>query len=216
MTIDWFWANAARIVDLTGWHLMLTLVPTVLGLLIAVPLGWWADSSRRVYPVLVGAAGLLYTIPSLALFVLLPPIIGTKILDPINVIIALTLYTVALLVRIVADGLASVPFEALEAATAMGYRRWQQLLLVELPVAVPVLIAGLRVAVMTNISLVTVAALVGIPQLGSLFTQGFSLNLFVPLLVGIMLCLVLAVLLDVLTVRLGKALTPWRRGVVTE
>ena len=216
MSIDWIWANGHRIVELTGWHLLLTLVPTVLGLLIAIPIGWWANQSRRMYPVLVGSAGLLYTIPSLALFVLLPPIIGTKILDPVNVLIALTVYTVALLVRTVADGLASTQFEAVEAATAMGYRGLQRLLLVELPVATPVLIAGIRVAVMTNVSLVTVAALLGIPQLGSLFTQGFSLNLFMPLAVGIVLCLLLAVVLDFLIVRIGRALTPWRREVASD
>lgn len=216
MSIDWIWANGYRIIELTGWHLLLTLVPTVLGFLIAVPIGWWANQSRRAYPILVGTAGLLYTIPSLALFVLLPPILGTRILDPINVLIALTVYTIALLVRTVADGLASTQFEAVEAATAMGYRGWQRLVLVELPVATPVLIAGIRVAVMTNVSLVTVAALLGIPQLGSLFTQGFSLNLLMPLIVGIVLCLLLAVVLDFLIVRLGRALTPWRREVVSE
>lgn len=216
MTIDWIWANGARIFELTGWHLLLTLIPTIFGLLIAVPIGWWANRSRRMYPILVGTAGLLYTLPSLALFVLLPPIIGTKILDPINVVIALTVYTVALLVRTVADGLASAQFEAVEAATAMGYRGWQRLLMVELPVATPVLIAGIRVAVMTNVSLVTVAALLGIPQLGSLFTQGFSLNLFMPLIVGIILCLLLAVVLDLAIVRIGRAMTPWRREAVSD
>ncbi|WP_026554661.1 ABC transporter permease [Arthrobacter sp. 35W] len=215
MTIDWIFANIGRISELTASHIFLTLVPTLLGLIVALPLGWWAHRRRGAYPVIVGAAGLLYTIPSLALFVLLPQVLGTKILDPLNVVVALTVYTVALLVRVVADGLSSVPIETVQAATAMGYRGWQRLWLVELPVAVPVIASGMRVAVVANVSIVTMAALLGIPQLGSLFTQGFQLRLFVPIITGIVLCLVLAVLLDLLLVWLNRALTPWRQKTVT-
>ncbi|KQQ09856.1 ABC transporter permease [Rathayibacter sp. Leaf296] len=215
MNADWILQNLPTIATLTGNHLVLTLVPTVLGLLVALPLGWWANRSRRGYPVIVGVAGLLYTIPSLALFVVLPPILGTRILDPLNVVVALTVYTVALLVRVVADGLASVPADTSQAAEAMGYRGWQRLLLVELPVAVPVILAGLRVAVVSNVSILTMAALLGIPQLGTLFTQGFQLRLVVPLLTGIVLCVLLAVVLDLLVQWLSRALTPWRRRTVT-
>ena len=214
MTIDWVWANAGWIGELTVSHALLTLIPTVLGLVISLPLGWWAYRRRRAYPAIVGIAGLLYTIPSLALFVLLPQILGTKILDPINVIVALTVYTVALLVRVVADGLASVPLETVHAATAMGYRGWQRFSFVELPVAVPVIAGGLRVAVVSNVSIVTVAALLGFPQLGSLFTQGFQLRLFVPIIAGIVLCLVLATVFDLLIVWGNRALTPWRQRAV--
>lgn len=215
MTIDWIWSNLPRIGQLTAIHLGLTLVPTILGLLVALPLGWWAHRSRRVYPFLVGAAGLLYTIPSIALFILLPQILGTKILDPINVVVGLTVYTVALLVRVVADGLSSVPHETVQSAEAMGYRGWQRLLLVELPVAVPVIAAGLRVAVVTNVSILTMASLIGIAQLGSLFTQAFQLRLFVPLITGIVLCVLLAVVLDSLILWLNRVLTPWRQRTVT-
>ena len=142
-------------------------------------------------------------------------ILGTKILDPINIVVALTLYTLALLVRVVADGLSSVPHDTVAAAEAMGYRGWQRLLLVELPVAVPVIAAGLRVAVVSNVSIVTMAALLGIPQLGSLFTQGFQLRLFTPLIVGVVLCLVLAVIFDGLILLANKLLTPWRQRTVT-
>lgn len=211
MNLDWIWANLPQIWTLFVNHIWLTLIPTIIGLIIAIPLGWWAHRSRRGGVVIVGAAGLLYTIPSLALFILLPAILGTRILDPLNVIIALTIYTVALLVRVVADGLGSVPHETVAAAEAMGYRGWQRLLLVELPVAVPVIIAGLRVAVVSNVSIVTMAALIGIPQLGTLFTQGFQLRLFVPLILGIALCVVLAVVFDQLLIQIGRASTPWRR-----
>ena len=114
-----------------------------------------------------------------------------------------------------ADGLSSVPHDTVAAAEAMGYRSWQRLLLVELPVAVPVIAAGLRVAVVSNVSIVTMAALLGIPQLGSLFTQGFQLRLYVPLITGIVLCVVLAVIFDGLIIWLNKLLTPWRQRTVT-
>jgi osmoprotectant transport system permease protein len=215
MSIDWIAANAGRIAELTLWHIGLTVLPTLLGLAVAIPLGWWAHRSSRAYPLLVGGAGLLYTIPSLALFVLLPQILGTKILDPLNVVVALTVYTVALLVRVIHDGLTAVPHETSEAAEAMGYRGWQRLVFVELPVAVPVIAGGLRVAVVANVSIVTMAALLGIPQLGSLFTQGFSLRLMLPIVVGIALCVVLAVLFDLAILALSRLLTPWRQKAVT-
>ena len=213
--MNWISSNIDRIVTLTFSHIWLTLAPTVLGLLIALPLGWWAHRWGRGYAAIVGTAGLLYTIPSLALFIILPVILGTKILDPINIVVALTLYTLALLVRVVADGLSSVPHDTVAAAEAMGYRNWQRLLLVELPVAVPVIAAGLRVAVVSNVSIVTMAALLGIPQLGSLFTQGFQLRLYVPLITGVVLCVVLAVIFDGLIIWLNKLLTPWRQRTVT-
>lgn len=215
MTPDWIWDNAARIGELTAWHAALSVLPTVLGLLLAVPLGWWASRSARVYPLVIGGSGLLYTIPSIALFVLLPQLLGTKILDPLNVVVALTVYSVALLVRVIADGLASVPHDTVQAATAMGYRPWQRLWHVELPVAVPAIGGGLRVAVVSNVSIVTMAALLGIPQLGSLFTQGFSLRLTVPIVAGIVMCLVLSVVLDVLVHTATRALTPWQQKAET-
>jgi osmoprotectant transport system permease protein len=215
VTLDWIWDNAARIGELTAWHAALSVLPTVLGLLLAVPLGWWASRSARVYPLVIGGSGLLYTIPSIALFVLLPQLLGTKILDPLNVVVALTVYSVALLVRVIADGLASVPHDTVQAATAMGYRPWQRLWHVELPVAVPAIGGGLRVAVVSNVSIVTMAALLGIPQLGSLFTQGFSLRLTVPIVAGIVMCLVLSVVLDVLVHTATRALTPWQQKAET-
>ncbi len=211
MNLDWIWANSAQIGTLFVNHIWLTLIPTVLGLIIAIPLGWWAHRSRRGGVVIIGTAGLLYTIPSLALFILLPALLGTRILDPLNIVIALTVYTVALLVRVVADGLGSVPHDTVAAAEAMGYRGWQRLFLVEIPVAVPVIIAGLRVAVVSNVSIVTMAALIGIPQLGTLFTQGFQLRLFVPLILGILLCVLLAVVFDQVLIWIGRVTTPWRR-----
>lgn len=211
--IEWLSANLGRVGGLFGWHFMLATIPLVLGLALSIPLGWLARRYVRLYPPMIGVTGLLYTIPSLALFVALPVIIGTKILDPVNVVVALTIYTIALLVRTVADGLAAVPEDVLQAATAMGFRRMRRFLQVELPVAVPVIAAGLRVAAVSNVSMVSVAALIGVPQLGMLFTDGFQRDFMAPLLTGILLCVVLALLLDVCILLLTRLLTPWRTAV---
>ncbi len=196
--------------ELTISHLFYTLLPTVIGLVVSIPLGGVAYRYRKLYGVIVNISSVLYTVPSLALFVLLPKILGTRILDPLNVVIALTVYSVALMVREVADGLASVPREVLDAAEGMGLTSMQRFFRVELPVALPVLFGALRVVVVSNISIVTVAALVGISQLGSLFTIGFSRRTFVPIIAGLVVCLVLALVLDRLIAALGKAVTPWR------
>jgi len=185
----------------------------VLGLVLALPLGWLARRYRFAYGPLVSIAGLLYTVPSLALFVLLPGVLHTRILDPVNVVVALTIYSVALLVRVVADGLAAVPEDVEMAARAMGYGPVQRLLAVQLPIAVPVIVAGLRVATVSNVSLVSVSALLGVPQLGQLFTTGFSLVVTEPIVLGIAGCVLLAVTFDVLLVIAGRLLTPWRRAV---
>jgi len=210
---DWLSSNSGEVVRLFLWHTWLAVLPLILGLALSIPLGWLARRYVRLYPPMIGVTGLLYTIPSLALFVALPAILGTRILDPINVVIALTLYTVALLVRTVADGLAAVADDVLQAATAMGYRRVHRLLKVELPVAVPVIGAGMRVAAVSNVSLVSVAAIIGTPELGLLFTDGFQRDFMAPLVTGIVLCVLLALALDGIILGLIRALTPWQRAV---
>jgi osmoprotectant transport system permease protein len=211
--ITYFNQHSEEILNWLGYHVWLSALPVLLGLIISLPLGWVAHRYRWAYGPLVGISGLLYTIPSIALFVILPGVIGTKVLDPINVAIALTVYTVALLVRVVADGLAAVPDDVAQAATAMGYRRFQRLMSVELPIAVPVIAAGLRVAAVSNVSLVAVAATIGVPQLGQLFTTGFQLSYFPPIIIGIVLCVALALLYDTVIVIATRLLTPWRRAV---
>jgi osmoprotectant transport system permease protein len=210
MKFAWILDNLPMIGELTISHLFYTLLPTVIGLVVSIPLGGVAYRYGKLYGVIVNISSVLYTVPSLALFVLLPKILGTRILDPLNVVIALTVYSVALMVREVADGLASVPREVLDAAEGMGLTSMQRFFRVELPVALPVLFGALRVVVVSNISIVTVAALVGISQLGSLFTIGFSRRTFVPIIAGLVVCLVLALVLDRLIAALGKAVTPWR------
>lgn len=201
--------------EVLGWlasHAWLSVVPVLAGLALALPLGWLASQRRWTYAPLVTACGLLYTVPSIALFVILPGLLGTQVLDPVNVAVALTVYSVALLVRVVADALDAVPSDVVQAATAMGYDRRQRLLRVQLPLAVPVIAAGVRVAVVSNVSLVAVAATIGVPQLGQLFTVGLQLSYSAPILLGIVLSGLLALVLDTSVVLLTRWLTPWRRA----
>jgi len=195
--VTWFLDHIPDVLELTWQHLYLAGLPLLLGLVIALPLGWLARRYKALYPPLIIGTGLLYTIPSLALFILLPLFLGTQILDPNNVIIAMTIYTVALLVRTVADGLGAVPDDVNQAATAMGYKRIRRFFSVELPLAVPVISAGMRVAAVSNVSIVSVAAIIGVSQLGSLFT-------------GLIACVLLAVVLDAVILAVTKVLTPWQ------
>ena len=209
--MSYFTSHLQDILTLLLRHLYLAAVPLVIGLVIALPLGWLARRYTWLYPPLIVGTGLLYTLPSLAVFILLPGILGTRILDPVNVIVAMTIYTVALLVRTVADGLGAVPADVQMAATAMGYRRIARLVRVELPLAVPVIAAGLRVAVVSNVSIVSVAAVIGVSQLGSLFTDGFNRNFLDPIVIGIIACVALALVLDLVIVVLARVMTPWLR-----
>ncbi|MGK5683054.1 ABC transporter permease [Actinoplanes sp. URMC 104] len=192
-------------------HITLALIPVLLGFVIALPIGYLGVRFPWLYHPLVNVAGVLYSIPSLALFVFLPVVLGTRILSPLNIVVALTIYTVALLARTVADGLRSVDRLVVESATAMGYRRLRRLLDVELPVALPVILAGLRVATVANISLVSVGALIGVGGLGQLFTRGFQLFYLEPILVGIILSVALAGIADLIIVLIQRAVTPWTR-----
>jgi osmoprotectant transport system permease protein len=209
---EWIPRNVGLLVELLGEHLMLSLVPVVIGVVVAVPLGWWANRSATARAVLIPASGLLYTIPSLALFVVLPGILGTQVKSPVNVIVALTIYTAALLVRTIADALAAVPSMVVAAATAMGFRPARRFVAVELPLAVPVLIAGLRVATVANISLVSVGALIGVGGLGGLFTDGYQRDIPSEIVAGIALIVLLAFVSDAVLLAVGRFATPWERA----
>jgi osmoprotectant transport system permease protein len=215
--VQYFLDHRGEDLRLLWSHTWLSVVPVLVGLLIALPLGWVARRFRWTYPPIMSITGVLYTIPSIALFVLVPPLLGLDTLDPLQVPIALTVYSVALLVRVVADGLASVPEETAQAATALGFRPLERFFKVELPIAVPVIAAGLRVAVVSNVSIVAVAGTIGLSNLGQLFTQGFQLSTpvayYPPIVLGIVLCVLLAVVLDTAVVGLNRVLTPWRRAV---
>jgi osmoprotectant transport system permease protein len=209
---QYFRDNQSDVLHWTWTTVWLAAVPLGVGLLVSLPIGWLASRYRWTYPPLVTVAGLLYTIPSLVLFVVLPGIIGTKILAPVNVVVALTLYTVALLVRVVADGLNAVSDDVLDAATAMGCTTGQRLFRVQLPLAVPLIGAGLRVAAVSNVSLVSVASLLGVAQLGTLFTTGNERTELTPIYLGLILIIVLALLFDAAILTGVRVLTPWLRA----
>jgi osmoprotectant transport system permease protein len=215
VNVDWPWPwlprNVDKIATATGEHLYLALLPVLAGLLIAIPLGWAASRWPAVRLVLVPLAGVLYTIPSLALITLVPLLIGTKIIDPLNVQVPLAIYTVALLVRSVTDALLAVPADVTAAATAVGFRPTKRFLTVELPLAIPVIVAGLRVATVSAMSLTSVGALIGIGGLGELITEGFRRNNAVEMVVAIALIVVIALVIDALLLVGGKAVTPWTR-----
>jgi osmoprotectant transport system permease protein len=210
--VTWALDNWPEVVRLTWVHAVLAGVPLLAGLALAIPLGWLARRNAWLYAPLVVGTGLLYTIPSLALFILMPLVLGTSILDPLNVVVAMTVYTVALLTRTVADALAAVPPAVTAAATAMGVAPLRRLATVELPLAVPVISAGLRVAAVSNVSIVSVAAVIGVSQLGSLFTDGFQRNFVDPIVTGLVACVVLALVFDALILGATRLATPWQRA----
>ena len=209
--MEWFLANSPMVFERGGQHLVLALVPMVLGLVISIPLAQLARRNGALRSVVLTASSLLYTIPSLALFIILPTVLGTRILDPLNVVVALTIYAVALLVRAALDAFDSVDADVSQAAQAMGFKPLARFLQVDLPLSLPVLFAGLRVVSVSNISLVSVAALLGVGNLGMLFTDGLQRDFVTEVVVGIIAILVLALLMDALLVVLERILTPWER-----
>lgn len=201
----------AQLISLFFQHIYLALVPVVLAVVIALPLGWVAHRNRTATAVMLGVSSIIYTIPSLALFIVLPLAIGTAFTSTINILIALTLYTVALLVRTVVDALESLPSPVLAAATAMGYRPLRRAITVELPMAVPVLVSGLRVAVVSNVSLVSIGALLGSGGLGLLFIFGLNRSFVAPQVVALVLSALIALVADGLLVLTQRVATPWLR-----
>lgn len=210
--MDWMLEHLDDIGSLTLQHSWLAGLPLVVGLLVSLPLGWLAHRQPRLRGIVVVSAGLLYTVPSLALFVLMPLVLGTGILDPVNVVVAMTIYTVALLVRSVVDGLGSVPDEVTRSAVAMGYTPVRRFVGVDLPLAVPVIAAGLRVAAVSNVSIVSIASLIGVSQLGDLLVDGYNRAIKGELAAGILGCVLLAVVLDLAIRLVERLLTPWRRA----
>ena len=196
---------------LTVIHLRMSLVPVLIGLVIAVPLGVLVQHAPIPRRLTTAAASVVFTVPSLALFVALPVIIGTRILDEANVLVALTAYTTALMVRAVLEALDAVPAQVSDAATAVGYSPTKRILKVELPLSIPVMIAGLRVVVVTNIAMVSVGSVIGIGGLGTWFTEGYATDKSDQILAGIIALFVLAVVIDMLIVLAGRLATPWSR-----
>ncbi|VBA44736.1 Choline transport system permease protein OpuBB [Mycobacterium innocens] len=197
---------------LTVIHLRLSLIPVLIGMAIAVPLGLAVQHAPVLRRLTTATASIVFTIPSLALFVVLPLIIKTRILDEANVIVALTAYTTALLVRAVLEALDAVPAPVRDAAVAVGYSPIRRMIKVELPLSIPVLVAGLRVVVVTNIAMVSVGSVIGIGGLGTWFTAGYQTDKSDQIVAGIIAMFTLAVVIDMLLSLAGRLATPWERA----
>jgi osmoprotectant transport system permease protein len=210
--VTWVWSNLDLIWERTLQHLVLSVPPIILSFVIALPLGWLANRYRPSRGIILTLGGLLYAIPSLPLLVVLPFIVGVMLRSQANMIIALTLYGIALMVRVVADALDSVDPEIRQSATAVGFSRWTEFWQVQLPLAGPVLLAGMRVVTVSTVSLVTVGAVIGVASLGSLFTDGFQRNIQAEIISGLVATVALALLLDAGLVLLGRLLMPWTRS----
>jgi osmoprotectant transport system permease protein len=213
--MTWINDNLGLIWEQLREHIYLSIVPVILGLLISVPLGYVATRFNWLANPLIAFGGVLYSLPSIALFIVIPAILGTKVLSTVNIIIALTIYTVSLLIRNVIDGLRSVPVEVRQSAVAVGYSPLHRLIAIDLPIAVPVIFAGLRVVTVANISMVSIGAVIGIGGLGELFTLGFQKDFLTPVVVGVVLSLLLALAADVVLVTSQRLLTPWARITAT-
>lgn len=206
---EWVGDHGDEIFAALREHVELTVLSVALGIVIAGPLAVLATRRRRLYTPLLVTGAVLYTIPSLAAFVLLLPWTDRRT----AAIVVLTSYTILILVRNIVTGLDAVPPEVREASTGMGYSSGRQLLRIELPIALPTIVAGIRIATVTNIGLVTVAALIGQGGLGDLILDGLQRSFPTPLVLGAVLSVALAVGLDLLLLGVQWAATPWlRRG----
>lgn len=207
--MGWTVENLGLIWELSLEHIRQSVIPIVLGFALSLPLGWLAARFRGTRGVVLTVTGLLYTIPSFALFALLPPLLGISYLSELNLTIALTVYAVALMVRSVVDGLASVDESTRLAATAMGYGSFRRFWAVEIPLAGPVILAGLRVTAVSTISLATVGILIGVTNLGYLFTNGYQRRIVEEIFAGVVTVMIIALAFDALLLILGRVLMPW-------
>ncbi|HIV57686.1 MAG TPA: ABC transporter permease [Candidatus Stackebrandtia faecavium] len=206
---DYVQSNASTLWSATVEHAQLTVIAVVIATAVSIPLGVLAARSRYLSAAILSVSGVLYTIPSLAVFALVAPFLG---LSMTTVIIGLVMYALLIMVRATLTGLRQVPSDVIDAAGGMGYGRMQLLARVELPLALPSIMTGLRIATVSTVALVTVGAVVGHGGLGGLILTGFRNNLYKPQIVtATILCIVLALLCEVLLSGLTRALTPWMR-----
>jgi len=206
---EWVRDHPHDILTFLGIHVVVALIAVVVGVLIAFPLSILAYRRPRSYPPLVWATGVMYTIPSVALFILLLPITG---LSYLTVEVGLIIYTLLILLRNFVVGLRSVDTDVREAALGMGYSSHQILWKVDVPLALPAIMAGIRLATVSTIALVTVGFVIGRGALGQLINTGITRLYLPPVWVGVLLCIALALAADALLLALGKALTPWSRN----
>ncbi|WP_157085827.1 ABC transporter permease [Devriesea agamarum] len=207
----WLTRNFDVITSATLAHLAQALPAIALSFLISVPLAKLASRTGWLRGTVTVGTGLLYAIPSLPLFIVLPLILGTGIRDPLNIVVALTMYGLALMVPAASEAFRSVDADVLASATAQGYAPLARFMRVELPLAGPVLLAGLRVVTVSTVSLVTVGAVLGVNSLGQLFTDGIQRGILSEIMTGILATAVLALVLDRLLVIVGFIAMPWTR-----
>ncbi|MFI7127996.1 ABC transporter permease [Nonomuraea sp. NPDC050153] len=208
MRWSWFASHVDEMAELTLQHVITTVISVGCGLLIALPLAILAHRVPRLRGLILGITSVIFTVPSIALFILLLPFTGLSLT---TTVIGLTLYSLVVLVRNIVEGLAAVPPRVREAARAMGYGRARVLIAVELPLALPVIMAGVRIATIMTISLTSVALVIGQGALGQLFADGLQRNFAEPIIGGIALTLLLAVVADAVLVGVQRGLTPWTR-----
>ena len=213
--MSWVLDNLDLIWSLTVDHLRQSAIAVVAGFVIAVPIGWLAFRYTTLRGTVLTVVGLLYTIPSFAMFFLLTAVFGIPALSETNLIVALAVYAVAIMTRSVTDGLTSVDEVTRSAAVAVGFGAWRRFWTVDFPLAGPVILAGLRVTAMSTISLATVGALIGVQNLGYLFTNGSQRRIVAEVFAGVVAVVVIAVLIDFALVLLGRVLMPWSRRTVT-
>ncbi|HWP62372.1 MAG TPA: ABC transporter permease [Candidatus Binatia bacterium] len=213
--VAWIAAHLDEIARRTLEHLWIAAIAVAVGFVIAFGLALVSLRSRRLYGPIVGFSGVLYTIPSIALFAALVGVTGISLL---TAEIALVIYTLQILVRNIVAGFDAAPPDVLEAADALGYGRVERLLRIELPLAVPLIVAGLRLASVSTIGLVTIAAQLGeaFGGLGVLITQGLQTFFATKVYVGAVLSVALAIAADVAFVLLQRRLTPWSRARTAE
>ncbi len=200
--------NWSEISDALGVHASLTIQAVVIAVAIAFPLAVLAQQVRWLGGPVLGTAGVLYTVPSFALFALLAPFTG---IGRTTVLIGLVMYALLVLVRNFLVGLRGVDKDVVDAARGLGYGRWRLLMGVELPNALPSIIAGLRIATVSTVALTTVGVVVGYGGLGQLMFRGFQSNYRAQIATSSLLCVALALVLDIAIVLAGRALMPWAR-----
>ena len=206
---SWIGDHLDEVVSRGAEHVVLTVLSVGLGLLISFPVAVVAQRHRRILPPATWVAGLLYTIPSLALISLLVTITGFSY---VTVVIPLTSYTFLILIRNIVAGLDGVPDDAKEAARGMGFTPRQLLWRVEVPLAMPVIIAGIRIATVSTIALVTIAALIGRGGFGQFILEGLDEFFWTPLILGSVLSVALGILADAGLLGVQRLVTPWARG----
>jgi len=210
--VNWLWSNLDLVGELMLVHLALSVPAIILSFVISVPIGWLAHRYRWSRGVVLSLCALLYAVPSLALLIALPVVTGQRTTSPVNLVVALTLYGIAVIVRTAADAFDAVEPDVRQSATAVGYSVAGRFWGVELPLAGPVLVSGLRVVIVSTVSLVTVGAVIGVPSLGILFTDGFQRNIQPEIVTGIVATIALALALDWVCVLIGRLMMPWTRA----